>query len=1058
MTVPFILDPVLGLRVIRKRAGRPAKLTGGGVSVARLTGATDLTVTVGTPPSGATAYRVFANKRVVTVQAFAGRSVTIPLSRFYGEETPPSTVPVDVKPVVDGKEASRGFRVSVTEEAPSASAPTVVSAPVVQGAIIGEPPGIVAGVYNNMTGYTPDFQFFVDGVAVAAVNEPYTPQPEDDGLDLTYRETATNNVGSVVSTSDPLEVIFPPPIGVFVAPDLSFEQGAPETIFSTLEWFTIFDENSSDVVDYLGQLAFSVTGAGASIDATTGALTVTYDTLRTDSPVTVRATNSGGYAEVSFNITVTEPVVLEDFPAPVADSLWSIVEARTLSPVGRRTWSVDASVSVPTGFTLEAYSGREQNGGSQTASSTVTPGTPGTTSGGYAAGTLLYNLLAWKRTSDGAWGGLTTQRQFTVQGAYPAPTVISPLPDITLTQNDPDPVLDGAAVFYATSDYEGSTFSVTGSGASINSSTGALTIDTASTLTNEAIEVTATNGAGSDSDTFLLTVTAAPGSEPFPATIAANQWATNEERDLAPEGRSYLLVNSSVAATYDETKFELLWAPTSFSYPPGKPEWGVAQTPGVAYRTNSQSPVGTVIYSTLFWRRIVGGETQLAAAVKSWTVQGLNVQPPSGQLVPFSTSTMNKVIASGKYSTKATNGRSVNRVPGSHGPTPVMVALQVLTGGATGTVSTRLTDQIAWSLIGDKCIIANGGYGAQYDQHHVGLFALVKNIPDVWNGLTATQRNKIDALMDASIYCAAWSCSDKNVGYPGADRNHYDIRGGDTYKRTWAPNFRVPMIGMLLTAIPYYGSAEAIQNKLDNITTGTVSSLKTAFTNYGLSNPKGIWDRMGSAADAPTHAEFVTAVKNFRYYGKALTTANIMPLILGESAILWNRTFSPGYRNNRDNVQTPNNNTGLNGYGVYYDGELCGSTLDRSNPPAWYGETGMANELDTVDGGGGCGCSRCPRSAMSYAVDGARAELTYIAVLGATGYISSESTGMSTVATRIFKGWRDLQDKTDRRFKSAAKGNCTAGGRESWYGSYPEGTYLFSAAKDFADWIVDWLG
>ena len=94
MTVPFIMDPVLGLRVIRKRTGRPAKLTGSGVSVARLTGASDLTVTVETPPSGATAYRVFANKRVVTVQAFAGRSVTIPLSRFYGEETPPSTVPV----------------------------------------------------------------------------------------------------------------------------------------------------------------------------------------------------------------------------------------------------------------------------------------------------------------------------------------------------------------------------------------------------------------------------------------------------------------------------------------------------------------------------------------------------------------------------------------------------------------------------------------------------------------------------------------------------------------------------------------------------------------------------------------------------------------------------------------------------------------------------------------------------------------------------------------------------------------------------------------------------
>ena len=1055
MTVPFIMDPVLGLRVIRKRTGRPAKLTGSGVSVARLTGASDLTVTVETPPSGATAYRVFCNQKVEIIQALPGRSVSIPLARFYGEATPPSTVPVQVKPIVDGKEASRGFAISVTEEAPSASAPTVSSAPEIQTATIGEPAGVIPGVYANMVGYTPTVEWLVNGVVVATTAS-YTPQPADDGLNLIRRETATNNVASVVSSSDPVEIAYPAPQAVFVAPNLSVTQNTEAALFSVAEWFTIFDEASADAPDYEGELAYSVTGTGASVDATTGLLTLTFATLRTDDTVTVTATNSGGSAEIAFDVTVTEAVVVEDFPAPVADGLWSIVEARTLSPVGRRTWSVDGSVTVPEGFTLEAYSGREQNGGPQTASSTVTPGTPGTTAGGYDAGTLLYNLLAWRRTSDGAWGGLTTQRQFTVQGAYPAPTVIAPLPDITLTQDDPDPVLDGAAVFYATSDYQGSTFSVTGSGASINSSTGALTIDTASTLTNEAIEVTATNAAGSDSDTFLLTVTAAPGSEPFPATIAANQWTTNEERDLAPEGRSYLLINSSVAETYDPAKFELLWAPTAFAYPPGKPEWGVAQTPGTAYRTNSESPVGTVIYSTLFWRRIVGGETQLAAAVKSWTVQGLNVQPPSGQLVPFSTATMNKVIASGKYSTKVTSGREVSRTPANHGPTPIMVALQVMTGGATSTVETRLTDQIDWSLIGDKCLIANSGYGGQYDQHHAGLFALAKNIPSVWNGLTATKKAKIDTLMKAYVIAMAWACSDKTAKYPGTAATHYDIRGGDKYKRTWAPNFRVPMIGGILTAVPYFGSPEAVQSYLDNFSTSQIDTLRTNFANYGLSNPKTIWDRIGVDADAPTKSELVTAVNGFRYYGKALTTANIMSFILGESAILWNRTFSPGYKNDDPGIAS---NTGLAGYGVYYDGVLCGSTLDRSNPPAWYGTTGMANELDTVDGGAPCnGNNKAPRSAMSYAVDGARAELMYLAVLGATGFISPEFTGMSTVTDRVFKGWRDFQDKTDRQFKSTSKGQCAAGGRESWYGSFPEGTYLFSAAKDFADWIVDWLG
>lgn len=1052
----LIAHPVTGIKAYIHREGRPSAPTGAHVGLTVPNGATHAVFTVKTPVyDGALSFRIYSNQRVKIVPAVAG-SVQIPLSFWTDSVAFPMAF--EIKVHAGGMTSSRGLVLAVSEDAPAVSAPEVTTAPAVTLARVGSPVQWTAGVYTNMDLLVPTYEILVAG-SVVATNAAYTPVPSDDGKAITVRETATNGAGAVQSTSSGATCVFPAPAPNYAQPDVSTTEGGQEFQANTADWFYLFNPETDDLSLYQGRMTYSVTGTDASIDATTGLLTVGTATVRADDTVTVRLTTSGGYAEIAFDMTVTEAVDLLDFPAPVADSLWSIVEARTLSPVGRRTWSVDGSVTVPEGFELVAYSGREQNGGPQDAASVVTPGTPGTTAGGYAAGTLLYNLLAWRREADGAWGGLTTQRQFTVQGAYPAPTVIAPLPDITLTQDDPDPVLDGAAVFYATSDYQGSTFSVTGSGASINSSTGALTIDTASTLTNEAIEVTATNAAGSDSDTFLLTVTAAPGSEPFPATIAANQWTTNEERDLAPEGRSYLLINSSVAETYDPAKFELLWAPTAFAYPPGKPEWGVAQTPGVAYRTNSESPVGTVIYSTLFWRRIVGGETQLAAAVKSWTVQGLNVQPPSGQLPVLSDATMNKVLASGKYSTKATAGRSVSRTPASHGPTPIMLALRVMAGGASSTVKTRLTDQIAWSLIGDKCIIANSGYGGQYDQHHVGMFALCKNIPEVWNGLTSTQKNKIDVLMKAHVVAQAWACSDKNAGWPGQNLSHYDIRGGDKYKRTWAPNFRVPMIGGLLTAIPYFGTAEAIQSYLDGITTSEISSLKTAFTNYGLSNPKGIWDRMGSASNAPTHAELVNAVKGFRYYGKALTTANTMSFIRGESDILWNRTFSPGYSNG--NTFEPNHGLQVGGgwYGVYYDGTICGIILNRSNLPAWYGQTGMANELDTTDGGDPCnGNNKAARSAMSYAVDGARAELMMLSVLGATGYISPEFTGMDTVMGRVFAGWRDFQDKTDRGFKSTSKGQCAAGGRETWDGSFPEGTYLFSVGKDLADFCVAWLG
>lgn len=116
-----------------------------------------------------------------------------------------------------------------------------------------------------------------------------------------------------------------------------------------------------------------------------------------------------------------EPV---EFPADLDNEDWDAVEATALSPGGRRTLSVDSSVTYPAGFVIRMYSGTSSSG-VLTAASTLeipTPGTPVNTSegGALATGTVCYNRPAWYRSSDGAmqWAAPTTDIiSFTIEGS-----------------------------------------------------------------------------------------------------------------------------------------------------------------------------------------------------------------------------------------------------------------------------------------------------------------------------------------------------------------------------------------------------------------------------------------------------------------------------------------------------------------------------------------------------------------------------------------------------------------------------------------------------------------
>jgi hypothetical protein len=365
--------------------------------------------------------------------------------------------------------------------------------------------------------------------------------------------------------------------------------------------------------------------------------------------------------------------------------------------------------------------------------------------------------------------------------------------------------------------------------------------------------------------------------------------------------------------------------------------------------------------------------------------------------------------------------------------TPVVAAVRVMAGGASTADVDHLKAQVDASLTGSKCPLYQGGYTMQHDLNVTAMLGVVRNIPSIWSDhLTSAQRNRATALMNSAVLIGAWCSSDKQ-----GTSNIYELPGysGRAFKRNWNPNYRLAFIGQILAAIPFFGSATAVQNYLDGFTTSALNSHVSTLNSLGLTNNYKTFNAIGSGGNSPSKSTFVDKVTAYRYYSRKLSDSNaIFNIVKGEADDMWSRPVSFGAR----------------GTGVLYNGVRRGWVVNESGNPPNKGDIAMAKELDASDADG-------PRSAMSYALDGARCEINYIAALAATGYLSRDMSGMSTFMTRMGKGWNDLQDKTDRGFLSYSKGMKGPGGRENWTGTYPDSTYLFSVAKAFYDEFVEKL-
>jgi hypothetical protein len=386
--------------------------------------------------------------------------------------------------------ATQTFRLTVTGEASLvAEPPAALTAPALAGSgRIGSEVTANPGTWSGTPPPELALSWLIGGVGIAGATGPsYRPGPQDDGRPLSVRVTATNAAGSATAESTPVVVTYPAPTLAAPLANVTATQGGAPVKVDAAAAFK--GEN----------LRFAVTGAGASIDAKTGALTVPTGAALKDAAVTVTASNSGGTAAASFRATVAAP--------PASPPV--LVTAPTLAGAGTIGTELKLAPGTWSGVPAPTLALQWLRDGAPIAGATTAAYVP------VAADDR--KPIAARVTATNAAGSAVAVTA-AVTAAYPAPTAVAELPDKSFDEDTGAQAVPTAQAFAG----QGLVFSVTGAGATINAATGVVSIPTATAVAGAAVTVTATNSGGAVSKSFRVTVKAAPSQPGSVGSVTQN--------------------------------------------------------------------------------------------------------------------------------------------------------------------------------------------------------------------------------------------------------------------------------------------------------------------------------------------------------------------------------------------------------------------------------------------------------------------------------------------------------------------------------------------------------
>ena len=329
-------------------------------------------------------------REIETAGGFAGAALTFSVTGAGAGIDPatglvsiPVSAALDATPVTvtasnSGGSAAITFGVTV---ALAGSAPSVLSAPILSGTgRIGSPVTVAEGVWGGVPSPRLSLRWQRNGADIPdATGTSYTPVPADDKADLRCVVTASNSFGTASATTGTVKVAYAAPVAAGNLFEEIFDQDAGFQTVDAASDFTVAGDPG------LSGVSWSVSGAGASIDAT-GMVSVPTAAPVSAEAVTVTATNSGGFAESVFLVTIEGETGAAPFDVALSPSIatpGTHVTARPVhadgsGPTGNETfqWLEDG---VPIGgATWPVYVARKEHVGAKGLTCRITDPAKGT--------------------------------------------------------------------------------------------------------------------------------------------------------------------------------------------------------------------------------------------------------------------------------------------------------------------------------------------------------------------------------------------------------------------------------------------------------------------------------------------------------------------------------------------------------------------------------------------------------------------------------------------------------------------------------------------------------
>lgn len=354
------------------------------------------------------------------------------------------------------------------------------------------------------------------------------------------------------------------------------------------------------------------------------------------------------------------------------------------------------------------------------------------------------------------------------------------------------------------------------------------------------------------------------------------------------------------------------------------------------------------------------------------------------------------------------------------------------------------------------------GYHAQHEAVVFALLAIAVRTPEVWDALTATEKERCDLLMQGALVANMFIVSD-NSPYTGDWGSRRTVRGYSAGRNN-APNFSSPP-RLTIYVCAFYLEARGIDvqawcNGFNQAafaarcapigTTTTVSGV----TISGIGGLDELWKtyrRQWTAAvkleehgnvdgvgDGPTAAQILASINGggtgiFR--GLTRTLSDYQAAFQIEIERMFKTTIRPGLVG-QVGAETGPGWTGL--FGV--KGSFTGGVLRGCMAKAGWATIPYANqigafaELDEVDGGEGGGPA--VRSSVSYAYGGVGAALNLVLAAVVHEKISLNDTAFAEGAGRMTRGWAFFLHFTQYGYASYAKGGGDSSNNEDWSAAY----------------------